>query len=240
MNKYYELHENFWQGLIEKGHISWDKESKEELLLRDRNQVLYKYIKDSDISTALDLGCGSGSQSFYLSSLGIECTGIDISPTAINKGRELAKEMNVSIDFKCDDVCSFDLGKKFDLVTDSCLLHCLVWEEDRKKLFSKMKSHLAGNGKAFIYTMIRDERVNPFDEQDYFYFDNDGILWSKGPESFDVNWKTINGESYFPHRRVYTLEEQRAEIVASDLKIIHEEVLIEDDIRNKVYAAWCE
>lgn len=60
MKKYYELHEEFWQCLIEKGHVSWDKESEKGLLLRERNSTLSKYLEGAKFENALDLGCGSG------------------------------------------------------------------------------------------------------------------------------------------------------------------------------------
>ncbi|GEM_PF-6963552 len=240
MKKYYELHEEFWQGLIEKGHVSWDKESEKDLLLRERNSILLKYLDGRKFYNALDLGCGSGSQSFYLSSLGINCLGIDISQTAINEGKRLANKLDMHIEFVCGDACDFNLDKKFDLITDSCLLHCLVLEEDRSKFFDRIKAHLTKDGKTFIYTMITDEGVNPFDELDYFHFDKDGILWSEGPDRFNVEWTIINNKKYFPHRRVYSLEKQKEEIITNGFKILSDEVLISDDCRNKTYVAWIE
>ncbi len=240
MKKYYELHEEFWQGLVKKGHISWDKEPEEELMLRERNSTLSKYLEGSSFECALDLGCGSGSQSFYLSSLGINCTGIDISQTAIAEGKKLADKLDLNINFICGDACNFNLNTKFDLIVDSCLLHCLVWEEDRSKFFNQIKTHLNKDGKAFIYTMITDEGVNPFEEIDYFHFDENGILWSEGPGKFNVEWTTINNKNYFPHRRVYSLEKQREEIKNNGFKIISDEVLINDDCSNKTYVAWID
>jgi SAM-dependent methyltransferase len=238
MKKYYELHDEFWKDLIEKGHVSWDKESEEEILLRERNSTLSKYLEGGQFDNALDLGCGSGSQSFYLSSLGINCTGIDISQTAINEGNRLAKKLSMDIELVCGDACNFNFTKKFDLITDSCLLHCLVWEDDRAKFFDRVRAHLTKDGRAFIYTMITDEGVNPFDESDYFYFDKEGVLWSEGPDRFDVEWTTINNKKYFPHRRVYSLEKQKQEIISNGFKILSDEVLIGDDFKNKTYVAW--
>lgn len=240
MKKYYELHEEFWQGLVKKGHISWDKESEEDLLLRERNSTLSKYLNGVEVGNALDLGCGSGSQSFYLSSVGFNCTGIDISQTAIDEGKKLSDKLDMSIEFICGDACDFKFDKQFDLITDSCLLHCLVWEDDRSKFFDRIRSHLAKNGKAFIYTMITDEGVNPFDESDYFHFDKNGVLWSTGPDSFEVEWTTIDNKRYFPHRRVYSLEKQKQEIISNGFKVLSDEVLIGDDHKNKTYVAWIE
>lgn len=240
MKKYYELHEEFWQGLVSKGFVSWDRESEEDLLSRERNLTLSKYLEHFEVNNALDLGCGSGSQSFFLSSLGVNCTGIDISKTAINEGIKLSKKLGHKIEFICGDACDFNLGKKFDLITDSCLLHCLVWKEDRAKFFSRIKEHLSENGKAFIYTMITDVGVNPFKDTDYFYFDHDGVLWSEGPDNFDVDWKTINDKEYFPHRRVYSLEKQKEEIEKNGFKILSDEVIASGNDKNKIYVAWIE
>ena len=85
--KYYDLHEDFWQQLVNKGHISWDRESKTELMINERNIKLKKIIKNQNKGSVLDLGCGSGSQSFYLSNLGFDCTAVDVSKTAIAMGK---------------------------------------------------------------------------------------------------------------------------------------------------------
>ena len=93
--KYYELHEEMWQQLVNKGHISWDKESESELLSRERNTELKYFLEDITSGTVLDLGCGSGSQSFYLTNLGFTCTAVDISKTSINIGELLSKKVMI-------------------------------------------------------------------------------------------------------------------------------------------------
>lgn len=239
--KYYQLHEDFWQRLVKAGHVSWDKESKSELMSRDRNKTLEKYLNSNEQNVkayALDLGCGSGSQSFYLTKLGYECTAVDISTTAIKKGKELSKELNIPIEFICHDICSLDLNKKFDLVTDSCLLHCLVWEKERRDFFNVAKSHLSETGRLFIYTMIRTENQPLWKDSDYLYLDNEGVLWSKGPENYDVEWTEINGENYFPHRRIYTAEEQRKEIQKCGFEILEEEIIEGEENEPSTYVAW--
>jgi SAM-dependent methyltransferase len=236
--KYYQLHEEFWQRLVEKGHISWDKESKSELMSRDRNKTLDKYIDRQNIGKALDLGCGSGSQSFYLSKLGYDCTAVDISQTAIEKGKELSRDLGLEINFLCDDICKLNLNDKFDLVTDSCLLHCLVWERERTAFFDVAKKHLSKDGRFFIYTMIREKNQNLWQDNDSFLLDDEGVLWSKGPDSFDVDWTIIDGKKYFPHRRVFTVEEQRAELVKNGFEILEEEIIKNSNETPLTYVAW--
>lgn len=236
--KYYELHEDFWKQLSDQGQISWDRESKDQLMFRERNFELKALLGDMKQRTALDLGSGLASQSFYLSSLGIKCTAVDISQTAIDIGKKLAVEMNLDIEFVCHDVCKLNLGKTFDVVTDSCLLHCLVTTEDRKDLFNVARKHMKEDGRLFVYTMIRNDDQKIFQASDYLFFDDEGILWSKGPERFDVEWTEINGGKYFPHRRIDTLEQQKNEILDNGFQIMEEKVIPGKEDENLMYVAW--
>lgn len=236
--KYYELHEQFWQQLKAKGHISWDRESFDELFDRDRNKELDSFLEGQNGIEVLDLGCGSGSQSFYLTSNGNQCTAVDISKTAIDIGIELAKKLNLDIKFHYEDVCSLDLSKKFDLITDSCLLHCLVSDKHRSQFFDVVKKHMHYKSNFFVYTMINSEKEELFKEQDYLYLDQQGILWSKGPESFEVEWTIFNGVKYFPHRRIYKLKEQKNELEAQGFIIEKEKVLEGEKGQPAIYTAW--
>ena len=236
--KYYELHESFWKQLSNNGHISCDRESKDELMSRERNLELENFLDGTRNGTVLDLGSGSGSQSFYLSKQGFTCTAVDISQTAIDIGKELSRELGLEIEYLCYDVCSLNLNRKFDIVTDSCVLHCIVTDEDRKSFYNSVRLHMRVDGRFFIYTMIRNEAHNPFKDNGYLLLDDNGILWSKGSESFDVDWTEINGEKYFPHRRLYTAEQQRSEVLNHGFQIEKEKITIGSDNSSSMYIAW--
>ena len=238
MMKYYELHEAFWKQLSNNGHISWDRESKDDLMSRERNLELERFLGTKKNGTVLDLGSGSGSQSFYLSKKGFSCTAVDISQTAINIGKKLSKELDLDIEYLCEDVCALNLNRKFDIITDSCVLHCIVTDEDRKSFYRSVRSHMKEDGRFFIYTMIRHENHNPFKDLDYVLLDDDGVLWSKGSENFDINWTEINGEKYFPHRRLYTAEQQRSEILGNGFQIEKEHVIAGANDNSSMYIAW--
>lgn len=236
--KYYELHEEFWKQLADKGHITWDRESKSDLMSRERNKELEEFLGSQTEGNALDLGSGSGSQSFYLTSLGFKCTAVDISKTAIDIGRKLSKELNYKIDFLCHDILTLDLNQEFDLVSDSCLLHCIVTESDRELFFNMAKNHMKDDARLFIYTMIREPGQKLYNDSEYLYLDDSGVLWSKGPDRFDVEWTQINGEKYFPHRRIYTKQEQRKEILSQGFEILEEKVVTQAEDECSTYVAW--
>jgi SAM-dependent methyltransferase len=77
---------------------------------------------------ALDLGCGTGTSSFYLAQRGWRVTGIDFIPAAIHRARQKARAANRlgQIDFHVADVTHLDfLPGPFDLAIDVGCLHSL-------------------------------------------------------------------------------------------------------------------
>ncbi|EWS80337.1 methyltransferase [Brachybacterium phenoliresistens] len=75
---------------------------------------------------ALDIGCGEGADAIWLARAGWRTTGVDISPTAIGRAQEAAREAGlgpeqlrlIAADLS-DPVVDAGLGGPFDLVTAS-------------------------------------------------------------------------------------------------------------------------
>jgi len=66
---------------------------------------------------ALDVAMGSGRNAVYLASLGLQVTGVDISPTACERALEAAREAGVSIEAVCADIASWEVPEAaFDVV----------------------------------------------------------------------------------------------------------------------------
>lgn len=227
--KYYELHENFWQSLTSNGHKTWDRENLEDIFDTQRNRELKNFFPMINKGSALDLGCGSGNQSFFLNREGFDCLGVDISRTAIDMAKVLDAELGQNNEFIVADVCNLDLGRTFDLITDSCLLHCIVFDEHRTEFFNSIKKHLNENGKAFIFTMVTEGSDDPYKENDFFFLDKEGVLWSKGANNFEVDSTTFNGEEYFPHRRILDHEVQLKEIETQGFNVIDHKTVSQKD-----------
>lgn len=65
------------------------------------------------------LGCGIGRESIALARLGFEVTGVDFSPTAIDRAREAAADAGVAATFVVDDLTDLrHVDGPFDLITD--------------------------------------------------------------------------------------------------------------------------
>ena len=73
----------------------------------------------------IDLGCGTGNYSRYLSEKGFAVTGIDISPAAIRIARENAAKTNAPVDFIAADVLDAAqlIRGTFDFAFDWEVLH---------------------------------------------------------------------------------------------------------------------
>ncbi|MEV5499709.1 class I SAM-dependent methyltransferase [Nonomuraea fuscirosea] len=74
---------------------------------------------------ALDLGCGPGRNAVHLASLGFEVDAVDLSPTAVEWGRERAREAGAEVRFVCGDAFTVTPAGPYDLVYDSGCLHHL-------------------------------------------------------------------------------------------------------------------
>jgi 2-polyprenyl-3-methyl-5-hydroxy-6-metoxy-1,4-benzoquinol methylase len=102
----------------------------------------------------LEIGCGIGALSLALQDRFKSTTAIDISSIAIATAREVAKLKNKLINFLQVDITQTpNLEKKFNLIIDSHLLHCLTDRDSRQKYFAFLRNHLSVNGRAIIETM---------------------------------------------------------------------------------------
>lgn len=76
---------------------------------------------------ALDLGCGTGTNSIYLAQQGYSVVGVDFSAKAIELAREKARQAGVKVDFRIGDVTRLDfLREPFDVVIDVGCFHGLA------------------------------------------------------------------------------------------------------------------
>ena len=95
---------------------------------------------------AIDLGCGTGRNAVYLAKAGYRVDAIDLSQTAIERGRALARRSAVDLKFTVGSL--FDLalpGSHYDLAYDAGLLHHLQ-PHRRPYYLEKVHAILKPNG----------------------------------------------------------------------------------------------
>ncbi|WP_369346001.1 isochorismate synthase [Demequina iriomotensis] len=111
------------------------------------NAQLVAEVAGSTAGRALDAGCGEGADAVYLATLGWEVTAIDISPTAVSRGRERAEragaEIAARLDWRVADATAADLrAASYDLVTS----HYAHPEDGIAGLVEKLAALVAKDG----------------------------------------------------------------------------------------------
>lgn len=100
---------------------------------------------------ALDLGCGTGTDTIYLATHGWEVTGIDIVPRALALARRAAAEAGAEARFVHGDVTrvtTLGVGQGYDLILDFGCLHTLP--DDRRDTYVHAVSQVAGPGATLL------------------------------------------------------------------------------------------
>lgn len=73
--------------------------------------------------TALDIGCGAGTDSVYLAERGWDVTSLDFMPKALEFTQHRARDAGVDVTCVEADVTAWDPPRSYDLVLDHGLLH---------------------------------------------------------------------------------------------------------------------
>lgn len=222
--KYYEMHEHAYASLKKNEYISWDrKKDVKELFQHEINQHLDKdlsqFFENFENKTALDIGTGTGTAAFYLARSGFKVTAVDYSKTAIEMAKKNAEALNLSVNFFQDDFLDSKVSDHFDLIIDSSFLHCIVNKEDRANCFLKIKSCLNSNGKIFVHTMIKSDDMSEMLDKDYLFL-KENILWSTGPDHWEMDWQQVDGHRVFAHRYIPSLNELLDELDQFGFKVL--------------------
>ncbi|MGW7538882.1 class I SAM-dependent methyltransferase [Amycolatopsis sp. NPDC054798] len=110
---------------------------------------------------ALDLGCGTGRNSVYLSRLGWDVTGVDLVAEAITLARRRARTAGVAAEFVHGDVTRLrELGfaRKFDLLVDFGCWHGIPLP--RRSSYASEVTEAAASG-ATLWIWARAARATP-------------------------------------------------------------------------------
>ena len=228
---YYHAHESAYQQIKDKGYFGWgNAKSLEDLSDRNTKNYLSKTIEKL-FSTcvgkkALDLGCGTGATAFEFARMGFDTFAVDISETAIHMAKELAAKQNLKVNFSVTDVLNLkSLNQEFDFIYDSHLLHCIVFDEDRRQLYQGVKDTLATNGLFILDTMVDAGRSFDLTQGiDSLKFDQDYILWHKTRPSKDYGVIEIDGQHWCAQRRVYPIEKVLSEVESTGFIIIEKQI----------------
>jgi SAM-dependent methyltransferase len=74
----------------------------------DPNRLLVEQVAGLTPGRALDLACGEGRNAVWLAEQGWEVTAVDFSRVALDKGRRLASERRVDVEWICADATTWN------------------------------------------------------------------------------------------------------------------------------------
>jgi len=178
--RYFAWHELVYRRLIAGGASTWDRTPYDEYELRPLvDNVSRQWLRPGQ--RVLVLGCGTGPDACHFSEAGMQVTGIDISPTAIDLARKEAADRGLDVTWIVGDACDLSRVGRFDAVLDAHMLHCLAMASDRTALIRSVADTLVAGGCFIIATMIADAATT---FPDTFKLDDEGILWAKSPDDF--------------------------------------------------------
>lgn len=96
-----------------------------------------------ETSALIDIGCGTGRHAELLAAAGFEVEGLDRAEAMIAQ----ARLRNPDIEYHVGDLCDFNLGKRFGVV--SALFHVISYlteDEQLKDAFQHIRDHLEPGG----------------------------------------------------------------------------------------------
>ncbi len=113
----------------------------------------------------LDVGCGTGRHAINLATKGYKnITGIDLSPSMIEAARKVAREKNVTVDFRVCDARETPFENEFDAAICLCEGAFSLLEDDDENYKVLQAVHRAlKEGGVFILTTLNLLRDGDFD-----------------------------------------------------------------------------
>jgi SAM-dependent methyltransferase len=100
----------------------------------------------------LDIGCGTGENAMFLASRGLDVTGLDAAPTAIERARAKAAARGLKTRFEVADALDLGqagLGGPYDSVLDCGLFHTFG-DADRPRFERSLRRVLAPGARYYI------------------------------------------------------------------------------------------
>jgi len=127
----------------------WDERysTKEYVWAIEPNQFVKAHLGGLEPGDAIDLGAGEGRNAVWLASLGWQVTAVDFSEVALKKGRKLAADHNVSVEFVCADATTYQAPDLVDLVVISYLQ---LQSSDQRVFLEHAKKWLRPGGMVFV------------------------------------------------------------------------------------------
>jgi ubiquinone/menaquinone biosynthesis C-methylase UbiE len=113
---------------------------------------LFEFIRSHPAGSAIDIGCGTGTNVITLAKTGWQVTGFDFAVHAIQLAKRKAKKANIQADLFTDDATRMKkVAGQFDLALDLGCFHSL---ENKADYLTQLDRILAPNGFWLMYGFL--------------------------------------------------------------------------------------
>ncbi|HET7369720.1 MAG TPA: class I SAM-dependent methyltransferase [Gammaproteobacteria bacterium] len=113
------------------------------------NEYLVEFIRSRAVKPgrALDIGCGTGTQSIWLAGQGFSVVGVDVASLAVEKAQAKAADAGADCRFEVRDFLNDEItGGPFDFVFDLGCFHIFDLHSDRARFAAQVAALLAPGG----------------------------------------------------------------------------------------------
>jgi SAM-dependent methyltransferase len=167
-----------------------------------RPQPMFAALEEGAIAgRVLDAGCGTGEHTLMVAARGLEATGIDASPRAIQIATRKASDRGLAARFVVWDALALaELNEQFDTVLDSGLFH--VFDDARRARYVTSLAAVVRPGGHVLLACFSDRqpgdwgprRVRQGELQDAFA--NGWVIESIEPARFHTNLEPPTAEAW--------------------------------------------
>ena len=105
--------------------------------------ILSEQIEHLTPGRALEIGCGTGVNAVWLAQQGWQVTAVDYSEVAVEKGKQLAAEKGVNVEFVLADASTYQPKGQYDLITS---FYIQLFPQQRASMLANMSKALAPGG----------------------------------------------------------------------------------------------
>ncbi len=173
----------------------------------------------------LDLCCGGGALSIFLAEAGCQVSALDLSEPMLAVFRKrLANSdprIHQQVTLVHDDVCTFDLGQKFDfIILEDDFFGYLLTDQDQVACLSRVRRHLTSNGRFLLANKTPDIE---FGESSSYDFDPQTRILTRPQDwtTVDPNGKRTTIRKGIERRRVIDPDELNRLLDLTGFDILH-------------------
>ena len=132
---------NYWENQYDSGFMPWDIETPDKNLINSVEEFNIKACK------ALEIGCGTETNSIWLARSGFTVLGVDVSEFAIAKAKEKVLLADVQCEFLALDILTGEMPDgNFEFIFDRGCFHTFDSPNERRLFAGAVSRNLSKTG----------------------------------------------------------------------------------------------